>query len=241
MNCDRRSAALSAGLVLSCLAFGVSVAGESTKGGKLPGEDKKALEQALDRVFDKLPAPRQTFRRDREADDRTIDGQAPPRTEAGAWRRPAGARATRSYVRRGRDGDDLYLEVTVYLNSESSLSDPLSSAGGSIRIDLRDEAPFARHALAGIDDVRLALPVDAEQRANALTVVRAFIAAPEAGPYLTDLAQGRNPRETPWDGITPGRPSVLRTIVVEYHGPAEEVDRLAEATPVSEIRRLLAP
>lgn len=210
----------------------------------IPAKDRKALEGTLNKVLQLLPAPAKEFRRDREGDSREIAATAPPRTAEGAWRVPAGARTGRVYVKRSGAGDDAAetrLEVNVYVNLETTLSDPLGSAGGSLRVDLRDEAPFARHSLAGIDATRVALPLTEEEKANSLTVVRAYIAVPEADNYLADVIQGRRPDRSPWDGTQAKSASEVRTIVVEYHGPASEVQRLADATPVPKLRALLTP
>lgn len=234
-----RLVALIGALALSLPAFpGPGFAAEERV---VPRRDRTALEKTLRDVFETLPAPRKSYRRDREADDREVAARTPPRTEDGSWRFPAGARATRSYARSFRSGETLELEITVYLNLESSLSDPLGSAGGSLRVEMRDKAPVVRHSLAGIDESRLEMPLTAEQTSNALTVVRAYIAVPEATDYLIDLAQGRRPSENPWQGATVKRPSDVRTIVVEYHGPAVEVDRLSDSTHVAELRALLTP
>lgn len=210
----------------------------------IPAKDRKALESTLNKVLQLLPTPEKAFRRDRDGDSREIAATAPPKTAEGAWRVPAGARTGRAYVRRTGSGENVVearLEVNVYLNLETTLPDPLGSAGGSLRVDERDEAPFARHSLAGIDATRVALPLTADEMANSLTVVRAYIAAPEADNYLADVIQGRRPDRSPWDGTQAKSASEVRTIVVEYHGPASEVERLAAATPVPKLRALLTP
>jgi hypothetical protein len=234
-----------AGLALA-LAFTVSApsALAEKEAPTIPAKDRKALETTLDKVLQLLPAPAKEFRRDREGDSREVAANAPPKTADGAWRVPAGARTGRVYVKRAGTGDDAEetrLEVNVYVNLEATLSDPLGSAGGSLRVDLRDEAPFARHSLAGIDAARVELPLTEEEKANSLTVVRAYIATPEADGYLADVIQGRRPDRSPWDGTQAKSASEVRTIVVEYHGPASEVERLAAATPVPKIRALLTP
>ncbi|HSQ59181.1 MAG TPA: hypothetical protein VLT84_01905 [Acidobacteriota bacterium] len=234
-----------AGLALA-LAFLVSAppALAAKEAPTIPAKDQKALEGALDKVLRLLPAPAKEFRHDREGDSREVAATAPPKTADGAWRVPAGAQAGRVYVKRDGTGDDAVetrVEVNVYLNLETTLSDPLGSAGGSLRVDLKDEAPFARHSLAGIDATRVALPLTEEEKANSLTVVRAYIAAPEADGYLADVIQGRRPDRSPWDGTQAKSASEVRTIVVEFHGPASEVERLAAATPVLKLRALLTP
>jgi len=239
MRCTLRRLTIMAALAPALLALPVQGAAAPTK--EVPEKDRAKLETSLQEVFDLLPVPLKAFRRDKDGDDRDIASKTPPRTEDGAWRFPAGARATRVFTRASDDGESLGLEITVYVNLEKSLSDPLGSAGGSMRIDMLEEAPIARHSLASIDESQVGLPLDKTQRDNALTVVRAYVATPEATPYLSDLAQGRRPAQDPWAGANPKRPSEIRTIVVEYHGPAAEVDRLAAATPVAKLRKLLTP
>jgi hypothetical protein len=206
----------------------------------LPRQDRQALERTLDQVFRRLPTPAAGFRRDVEGDDREVTSSAAPRAADGGWLVPAAARSTRLYASHGANDEDLELEITVYVNQEASLSDPLGSAGGALDMDVRDEAPVVRHSLAGIDEYRVKLPFTDEDRANALTVVRIYVAIPDAKPYLSALAQGRRPPESPWEGATAKRASQVRTIVVEFYGPAREVDRLAEKTAIAPLRELIS-
>jgi hypothetical protein len=210
----------------------------------VPSKDRKALEQTLDKIWQSVPAVSKEYQRDRDGDAKEVHAPVGAKSADGVWRVPAGARGSRAYVKATGTGDDaqeLRLEINVYVNLESSLGDPLGSEGGTMRIEDRDGVPFVRHQMAGVEGTRLALELSDEAKANALTVVRAYVAKPEAADYVADLIQGHRPDANPWEGVPATGAAQVRTIVVEFHGPASEVDRLAAATRVSNWKALLAP
>jgi hypothetical protein len=193
--------------------------------------ERKAMERAITRCFQALPAPARTFRRDRESDLLEIAG--------------LGAEATRVYERRvtkGSDEDPVVLEVRVYMNREQSLPEPLGSEGGAFQPFRHDGLPAMRVFLAGVDPGgRVALPLTPEESTDALTVVRLHVGPPSAEKYLYEIAEGRHPDRTPWDDAGPRSLTEVRTIVVEYRGPRAEVERLLQATVASKLRAILDP
>ncbi len=247
MNGRIRGLAIGAvlGIAMTSLSITLPAHAEAAKqGGSLPAAGRKALERTLSKALDALPAPGKAFHEDRASRSREIA----PGTSAWAvaTKAPAEARAVRVYegkigTEAGDDAEVVGLEIRVYLNLERALPEPLGSEGGGLETFTHDGLPGMRASLAGVAPGRLALPLTPEQEANSLTVVRLHVGAAEIEPYLLEIAQGRRPVRTPWDSTPALTPSEVRTIVVEFHGPRGEVDRLVKATQAAPLRALLTP
>jgi len=212
------------------------------EGGAMPAAERKALERTLSKAFRSLPAPAKAFREDRASGSREIA----PGTSAWAVaaKAPAEARQARVYERRigsGEDAEVVGLEVRVYLNLERTLPDPLGSEGGALESFTHEGLPGMRVSLAGVSAGRVALPLTPEEQEDALTVVRLHVGSAAAATYLVEIAQGRRPVGTPWDSQAARKASDVRTIVVEFHGPRGEVERLVKATRAAPLRALLTP
>ncbi len=223
-------------------AAGAAGAAEGKRGGALPAAERKALERTLSKAFRALPVPAKEFRAARASGSREIA----PGTSAWAvaTKAPAEAREARVYEKKigaGEDAEVVGLEIRVYLNQERALPEPLGSEGGNLETFTHEGLPGMRASLAGIGSGRLALPLTPEEEADALTVVRLHVGGAEAEPYLVEIAQGRQPVRTPWDARPARKASEVRTIVVEFHGPRGEVERLVTATRAAPLRALLTP
>lgn len=194
--------------------------------------ERRAMEKVVSRCFGALPGPTRPFRRDHQSDFAEIAARS--------------AEATRVYERRpaaGTDEDPMVLEIRVYVNRERSLPEPLGSEGGALQTFRHDGIPTTRVFLAGVgvDQGRVALPLSPQDEADALTVVRLHVGPPYAEKYLEEIAQGRRPDRTPWDGAAPLRGASVRTLVVEFRGPRAEVELLLRHTLVPKLRAILDP
>ncbi|MEK7314920.1 MAG: hypothetical protein AAB011_01975 [Candidatus Eisenbacteria bacterium] len=247
MNGRIRGLAMGAALGIATISLSMTLparAGAAKQGETLPAAERKALERTLSKAFAALPLPGKAFREDRASRSREIA----PGTSAWAvaTKAPTEAKAVRVYegmigTEAGGDAEVVGLEIRVYLNLERTLPEPLGSEGGGMETFTHDGLPGMRASLAGVAPSRLALPLTPEQEANSLTVVRLHVGAAEIEPYLLEIAQGRRPVRTPWDSSAARKASEVRTIVVEFHGPRGEVDRLVKATQAAPLRALLTP
>ena len=236
-------------LTLAALALGPFVLGllvvlsaESRAASAIPASDRKALERTLASAFRALPVPVKEFHQDRSSGTRVIVPGTTAR--AAAAKAPAEARQVRVYERlvgTGEEAEAVGLEVRVYVNQEGTLPEPLASEAGTPQTFTHDGLPGMRVSLAGVPSGRVALPLTADEAANALTVVRLYVGLPPIEPYLEEIAQGRQPERTPWDSRPPRRASEVRTVVVEFQGPRGEVERLVKATSAAPLRALLSP
>lgn len=195
-------------------------------------DDEDAFKLVLMKAVAALPHPGKSFRLDPESTANDLHEGL-----------PLGARAVRVFEKPARPNEDdaVSIEVRVYLNRERFLPEPLGSEAGPPVLLTQDGAPGVRFGLAGVDVGRVALPVDPTEAANSLTVARLFVGTASARSYLDQIAHGLMPDRTPWDKAGVGRPTDVRTIVVEYYGPRAEVDRLLKATAIAPLRALLTP
>lgn len=237
-----RRAFLTALPLVALLLLSAAPAAAAAAAKSVPSADRKALERVLAKAFRALPAPAKEFREDRSSRGREI--AAPTSARGVATQAPAEAREARVYERRagaGSDEETVGLEIQVYVNLERSLPEPLGSEGGTLETFTHDGLPGMRVSLAGVGSGRVALPLTTEEERTALTVVRLHVGAPEIDAYLVEVAQGRRPDRTPWDARPAKTKSEVRTIVAEFRGPRDEVERLAKATPAAPLRALLTP
>jgi hypothetical protein len=229
------------GAIPSPAASTVEKPADSNPARALSGADRKALERVLRKAFEALPSPGKDFRADAESGTQEIA------LSSSAWamatKAPAEAQASRVFEKRTGSGDDaetVTLEIRLYLNMERGLPEPLGSEGGVLETFTHNGLPGSRASLAGVEPSRVALPLTAEEGANALTVLRLHVGAESIEGYLGEIARGRKPPRTPWDQTAAKSPSEVRTIVVEYYGPRAEVERLLKATSAAPLRALLS-
>ena len=212
-----------------------------TSAREVAATDRKALELVLKKAFESLPPPGKEFRLDAESGTKEIA------LSSSAWavatKAPAEAQASRVFEKHegsGENEETVTLEIRLYLNMERELPEPLGSEGGVLETFTHDGLPGSRASLAGVEPGRVALPLTAEEGANALTVIRLHVGAETIEGYLGDVARGKKPPRTPWDQTAAQSPSEVRTIVVEYYGPRAEVERLLKSTSASPLRALLS-
>jgi hypothetical protein len=211
----------------------------------LPADDRAKLAHSLGKVFDALPHLPKGYMRDRRHDSKQFAFATT--ASAFAATAPAGASETHVYGKPAGTGPDankgemVTLEIRAYINWERTLPEPLGSEGGSLQAFTHDGMPCTRASLAGVTSGRVALPLASNEERNALTVLRAHVGADSIGAYLTEIAQGRTPTETPWGDAPVRRPSDVRTIVVEFYGPRADVEALLNGTSAAPLKKLLTP
>ena len=212
----------------------------------LPATDaeRSTVERWLVRVLKSLPAPEKGFRLEPDGASEEI-GRVVLKLEGKKPWGPLDASAERIFGRiDASDDEDRTLEVRVSVNGTRGLSTGLASAGGAPRAFPLEGAFALVQTLIGADDAaqgsRVALPMDEDQAARSVALLRIYIAPKELEVRLRSSAQGSEELPAFDPGFTPSSKRVSpRAMVVEIHGQRRDVESYAKRVPVGALRRQL--
>jgi hypothetical protein len=132
------------------------------------------------------------------------------------------------------------LEIRVAINGARDLSTGLGTVGATPHLFKMTDALAVEQSIIGADGgSRVAVPLDKEAAANALTLLRVYVTDPAMEERLRRIASvGTLPTIDP-SQLVSARSDSVRSIIVEFYGSKKDVESLARRVDVKSLRKLL--